>query len=296
MAIQLTHRDEQSLFALQKLPLTSLQLFRLSQTFANPFPSERVLRRRMQRLAEEGMVRRFFYAFPKNGRNPAYWRLTRASFRLLNGLTGQDPLPRRSFFLPMGVSLHFHTHSVAEVAVKLLVDAYRNGIEVEDLKVESGLDLGDGTQITPDASLVLRCSEGKRYSFHLELDTASERVATMQRLPSSIQKKLEFYERYRRSNNESFRVLFVTTSSKQRALNILRFGAKLTNNFSAQSTYGSYFPELLTSMDSVTEPQFLNHRLEPTQLVRKPRIFRLGQTIVGCDRIITQLNQNELPS
>ena len=195
MAIQLTHRDEQSLLALQKLPLTSQQLFRLSETFTTPFPSERVLRRRMQRLAEEGMVRRFFYAFPTNGRNPTYWRLTRASFRLINGLTGQDPLPRRSLFSPMGVSLHFHTHSVAEVVVRMLIDSHRNGVNVEDLQVETALNLGSGDQIVPDAIMELRCSEGRSYRFFLELDTASERIATLQRLPSSIQKKLEFYER-----------------------------------------------------------------------------------------------------
>ena len=293
MAIQLTHRDEQSLLTLQKLPLTSQQLFRLSETFTSPFPSERVLRRRMQRLAEDGMVRRFFYAFPTNGRNPSYWRLTRASFRLMNGLAGNEALPRRSFFSSMGVSLHFHTHSVAQVVVQLLIDAHRNGIEIENLQIESSLALVGTEQIIPDATVEFRCSEGRQYRFFLELDTASERVATMQRLPSSIQKKLEFYERYRRSNNGSFRVLFVTTSSKQRAINILRFGAGLINNHSAQSVYASFLPELLASSDSVTERNFLNHRLEPIQLVRKPRFCQLGPIIAGRDRIIAQLSQKE---
>lgn len=293
MAIQLTHRDEQSLLALQKLPLTSQQLFRLSETYTTPFPSERVLRRRMQRLSEEGMVRRFFYAFPTNGRNPAYWRLTRASFRLMNGLTGQDPLPRRSFFSPMGVSLHFHTHAVAEVIVRFLIDSHRNGVNVEEVQIETALSLESSNQIIPDAILSLRCSEGRSYRFFLELDTASERIATLQRLPSSIQKKLEFYERYRRNNHDSFRVLFVTTSSKQRALNILRFGASLTNNYSAQSVYASFMPELLNASDSVTERAFLNHRLEPISLVRKPRFCKLGQIVTGRDRIIAQLSQKE---
>ena len=293
MPIQLTHRDEQTLLALQKLPLTGKQLFQLSETFPVPFSSERVLRRRMQRLAEEGMARRFFYAFPTNGRNPAYWRLTRASFRLLNGLTGQDPLPRKSFFSPMGVRLHFHNHAVAQVVVRLLVDAHRNSIEIEDLQIETSLAVMDGEQIVPDATLVLRTSEGKHFRFYLELDTGSARVSTLQKLPTSIQKKLEFYERYRRSNNDSFRVLFVTTSSKQRALNILRFGAGLINNYSSQSIYASFFPELLAAKDSVTERAFLNHRLEPIQLVRKPRFCQLGPVVAGRDRIIAQLSQKE---
>ena len=151
MAFQLTHRDEQTLFALQKLPLTSQQLFKLSQTFSQPFPSERVLRRRMRRLEEEEIVRRFYFAFPSDGRNPAYWRLTRQSYRLINELTGEDPLPRKSFFSPMGVSLHFHTHRVAEVVVEMLVKANENGIEINEFSIEKSLAIHAGEWITPDA-------------------------------------------------------------------------------------------------------------------------------------------------
>jgi hypothetical protein len=193
----------------------------------------------------------------------------------------------------MGVRLHFHNHAVAQVVVGLLVDAHRNGIEIEDLQIETSLAVMDGEQIVPDATLVLRTSEGKHFRFYLELDTGSARVSTLQKLPTSIQKKLEFYERYRRSNNDSFRVLFVTTSSKQRALNILRFGAGLINNYSSQSIYASFFPELLAAKDSVTERAFLNHRLEPIQLVRKPRFCQLGPVVAGRDRIIAQLSQKE---
>jgi DNA-binding Lrp family transcriptional regulator len=270
MAFQLTHRDEQTLFALQKLPLTSQQLFKLSQTFSQSFPSERILRRRMRRLEEEGIVKRFHYAFPSAGRNPAFWRLTRTSYRLINGLTGEDPLPRRSFFAAMGVSLHFHTYRVAEVVVQMLVQAHRSGIEVADLSVETSLALHAGEWITPDASLSLQTEEGRPRRFHLEIDTSSERVATKMRLPSSIQKKLEFYERYRLTNPDPFRVLFVCTSSKQRAMNILHFGSGLTNNRSAQSVYAVYLPELLASQNCLHEPIFSNHLLQPVSLIRKP--------------------------
>jgi hypothetical protein len=153
--------------------------------------------------------------------------------------------------------------------VQLLIDAHRNGIEIENLQIESSLALVGTEQIIPDATVEFRCSEGRQYRFFLELDTASERVATMQRLPSSIQKKLE------------------------RAINILRFGAGLINNHSAQSVYASFLPELLASSDSVTERNFLNHRLEPIQLVRKPRFCQLGPIIAGRDRIIAQLSQKE---
>lgn len=290
MAFQLTHRDEQTLFALQKLPLTSQQLYRLSQTFSHSFPSERVLRRRMRRLEEEGMARRFYYAFPSDGRNPAYWRLTRRSFRLINGLTGEAPLPRRSFFSPMGVSLHFHSHRTSEIVVELLVQAYRNGIAVGELSVESNLTLNDGEWLTPDAKLILLTPDGRLLRFMIEVDTGTERVATLQKIPSSIQKKLEFYERYRRCSSEPFRVLFVTTSSKQRALNILRFGACLSHNQSAQSIYAAFLPDVLEATDCLTEQVFSNHRLDPVSLVTPKRFCPV---MPGTKRIMAHLSQKE---
>ncbi|MEM7474701.1 MAG: replication-relaxation family protein [Planctomycetota bacterium] len=294
MPLQLTHRDEQTLLALLKLPLTSQQVFSLSRTFTDPFPSERVTRRRLQRLAEERMIRRFYFAFPRSGRNPAYWRLTRRSYHLIGSLTGELPLPKRSLFAAIGVSLHFHAYSVSQAVVKILIDAQRNGIEIEDLKVETAIDLGGEEQLVPDATVELCCSERRLYRFHLEIDTASERVATRQRLPSSIQKKLESYERYRRIAREPFRVLFLTTSSKRRAINILQFAATLTGNFSARTIYATYLPEVLACPDAVTADVFLNHKLGPQKLARKPRFCRLGISTLSRDRIMADLNAKEL--
>ncbi|MEL7499741.1 MAG: replication-relaxation family protein [Planctomycetota bacterium] len=292
MPLQLTHRDEQTLLALLKLPLTSRQLFRLSETFTESFPSERVTRRRLQRLTEEGMLRRFYFAFPSNGRNPAYWRLTRKSHRLLGEILGERLSPKRSLLSAIGVSLHFHSHRVSEVVVKLLTDAHREGIDLVDLQIETAIGSADSEILVPDATLTFR-SENRSFTFFLELDTASERVSTMQRLPSSIQKKLEFYERYRRSGKTTFRVLFVTTSSKRRALNILRFGAGLTDNFSALTIYAAFCPDLLKVGNAVTTKRFLNHRLEPIALTRKPRFCKIPPRLPMSGRIMAQLSAKE---
>ena len=88
-------------------------------------------------------------------------------------------------------------------------------------------------------------------------------------------------------------MLFVTTSSKRRALNILRFGAGLTNNFSAQMIYAAHLPEVLSSEDSITKMAFYNHCLEPIQLVRKPRYCQLGNPDVEKSGVIAQLSQKE---
>jgi hypothetical protein len=95
------------------------------------------------------------------------------------------------------------------------------------------------------------------------------------------------------TNPESFRVLFVCTSSKQRALNILNFGAGLTNNHSAQSIYAAHLPDVLDSEDCLTDGVFHNHRLEPTRLVatRKPK--RASSPLSRKERIIAELNEKE---
>lgn len=275
MPIQLTHRDQDVLQVLQQLPLTNDQLFRLSKTFDVSYPSERVLRRRMQRLEEEGMVRRFFFAFPSNGRNPAYWRLTRTAYRVINGLSGSDRLPRRSLFSAIGVSLHFHTHRLSEVLVSILIAASKEGMTVEQFDYETELEIDDQTFLKPDAILQLRSADGRRYVFFAELDTASERIATKQRLPSSIQKKLEQYERFRRQSSEPFRVLFVTTSSRQRAVNILRFSDAVAGNRAAECIYATYFPALMACKSSLLDPVFANHKLNAIPLVPKARSCRI---------------------
>ncbi len=293
MPVQLTNRDHELLQVLQQLPLTNDQLFQLSQTFADSFPSERVLRRRMQRLAEEGMVRRFFFAFPSNGRNPAYWRLTRTACRVINEIPTGAPLPKRSVFSAIGVSLHFHTHRLNEVLVSILVAAAKGGIEIEHFEYETQLKLDDQNYIKPDATLHLRSVDGRRYIFFAELDTASERIATKQRLPSSIQKKLEQYERFRRQSSDQFRVLFVTTSSRQRAVNILRFSDAVAGNRAAECIYATYFPALMACKSSLLDPVFANHKLNAVPLVRKARSCRIKPILKQDERVYAHLSRKE---
>ena len=103
--------------------------------------------------------------------------------------------------------------------------------------------------------------------FFFELDTATERIATKQKLPSSIQKKLEFYERYRQKFGNCFRVLFVTTSSKQRAENILAFSQAMTNNIAASMVYAAFVADLRKHDDWLTQPVFQNHHLQRVPLI-----------------------------
>lgn len=60
----LTARDLDLLTALDRCPLTADQTVKLSRTFSLPFPGDRLLRRRMTKLAQSGLVRRATYTAP----------------------------------------------------------------------------------------------------------------------------------------------------------------------------------------------------------------------------------------
>ena len=140
-------------------------------------------------------------------------------------------------------------------------------LEVSAFYVEQVLAINDEQFVIPDATLELQSNRGKTYRFFVELDTGSERVDTDQVIPSSVKKKLEFYERYRLVHGNSFRVLFVTTSSNQRADNILSFSNTMTNNRAAQMVYAAFFGDLQNQSDWIAESVFQNHRLEPVTLI-----------------------------
>ena len=66
-----TSRDVELLTALVMSPLTVVQLLKLSGTFdAGPFPSERTLLDRLQRLRLGGWVRRWPLAIARRGGGP----------------------------------------------------------------------------------------------------------------------------------------------------------------------------------------------------------------------------------
>ena len=264
MNIQITNRDLDVFRSLEKLPFTTDQLLRFSQTFKQQFACQRILERRLKRLTEDGLLRRCYFAFPKQGRNPSYWRLTRKSHSLIHPTESKA---KRSQFLPIGVSLHFHSHNLNEFLLRLLLAASEGGLYTTRIDVEKSLEFDDQFSITPDAMIEL-AAKRRSFKFFVELDTATERVETDQRIPSSIQKKLETYERYRLTAGNSFRVLFVTTSSQQRAKNILQFANGVRSNPAGELVYATHLPSVLQCSNCLTEPVFQNHQGQPVSIVR----------------------------
>ncbi|MEM9941567.1 MAG: replication-relaxation family protein [Planctomycetota bacterium] len=287
---KITHRDMEVFDILKLLPLTTTQIFRISQAFSFPFPSERVVYRRMQKLASGGLARRFYFAFPSSGRNPLYWRLTNKSFQLTSEANQLTQKHRRSV-ASIGVSLHFHSHQLSEFLICLLLSAKKSAVDLQELKVESPISLGnDGESIIPDASFAFAAPDGGEFRFFVELDTGTERVATLQRVPSSIQKKLEFYERLRQQSTEPFRVLFVTTSSERRATNILRFSDRMSTNPTSRLIYAAHLPRLLQQNNCVTGQAFLDHKQRPVRLIRKPTYCKLQTSSSVEERAFAYLN------
>ncbi len=269
MNIQITLRDLEIFRLLKKLPLTTDQMFRLSASFHQPFNCQRILQRRLKRLADNGLLKRYYFAFARQGRSPAYWRLTRSAFRLISSTSKE---PKRTMFSPIGVSLHFHSYHLNEFLICVLLAAFEKEVLVEEFNIECSLDVDAASSITPDATICFQTPNARSYRFFVELDTASERMATNQRIPSSIQKKLEAYERYHQKVGNSFRVLFLTTSSESRANNILAFANGFRENPASELVYAAYLPNILSNSNCLFDKLFRNHRGSLVGLLRNESV------------------------
>ena len=158
MNLKVTDRDREVFAALEKLPLTTEQLLRFSETFNEPFYNQRIVERRLDRLATSGFLRCCYYAFPRKGRNPSYWRLRPKAYRLVQ--TKSSP-PKRSKFQPIGVSDHFHAYHVNEVVSQAMLSTHAAGIEVSEFSVEQKLAINDEQSVVPDATLGVLANQGR---------------------------------------------------------------------------------------------------------------------------------------
>jgi hypothetical protein len=111
-----TPRDLEILAALDRTPLTALQLLKLSGMFAQPFGSERMVRERLQSLCAAGWARSAHYATADQGAAPKYYFLTLVGCSLVHGPNATSP-PKRSF-LPLPVTRHRHSRALADFVVQ----------------------------------------------------------------------------------------------------------------------------------------------------------------------------------
>lgn len=268
MQLRLPHRDLEIFASLNRCPLTAKQLLKLSETFALPFTDERRTRERMYLLATSGRVRRWPYATAGRGA-PNYYKLSRLGYRLLCG--DEAPPPSKRAFNRVAVSLQHHTLALAEFIVHTAVLAHRAGIRFDGFCRENSvrLDAGDDS-VFPDCAFQLLPSDGREFSFFVELDNSTERIHTEKDV-ESWQRKLQVYHRFQRRCGRRFRVLIVTTRSQQRLDHLLEAAAEVLQNSSRSLFYGIHLDDFLVLTDGLQSACFRDHHGRDQALVPAAR-------------------------
>jgi hypothetical protein len=285
-ATTLTHRDEEVLAALARTPLTADQLLRYSETFAQPFTHERLVRRRLQQLGARGWVQCWQYASTSHGA-VNYYKLTTAGYRLLNG--PDAVLPGRGFFQPVSLALQQHTQHLAEFIVQSQRAAHRaHGVELLQYYRDGQLVLEqDQQRLVPDGGMQLKCRQ-RPYNFLVEIDCGSEPVRSGKER-DSLERKLRLYDAYHQASPGSFRVLTLFTKAGPRMAHFLKLADELAVHRNRRLFYAAPLAEYNAHRDPLFAPLFLDHTLAPVSLLPMkaaplytPRQPRLDEALVPC--------------
>jgi hypothetical protein len=266
-----TPRDLDIFLALDRSPLTARQLLKASQTFTQPFTSERCVRERLSRLCAAGRVRRWTYATAGRGAL-GYYVLARLGYHLLHGA---DAVPPKRIGGPVALARQPHTQALADFIVHTAVLAHQSNLLLTDFYAENTLCLRLGTDcLYPDGAFRLRTIEGRTFSFFVELDNGTQPIHSPKDV-ESWQRKLQFYQRFQDQAQERFRVLLISTRSQQRLEHLLTLAARLATIPQRSLCYGGTLAAYLASANSLTHPCLHNHRGEPVSLIRR----LTGQTL-----------------
>jgi hypothetical protein len=212
-----TARDQQLHEALALTPLDTRQLLKLSQTFVQPFSTDRKLRERLQEHERAGWINTYTYATTTVG-IANYYRLSQAGYRLLNG--PDAPLPKQSAFREVSPALQRHTRHLADIIVQTNVHAGRLGLNIVEQHGENQLPLTIGNRMQkPDYSFRLATRDGG-LTFYDELDECTEPItSTKQR--ESLEARIRFHEDYQNATGERYRVRIFFTKASARMVQFL---------------------------------------------------------------------------
>ena len=255
-----TARDQQIHEALAITPLDTQQLLKLSQTFDQPFTSDRKLRERMQQHARAGWVHTFAYATTTAGLHN-YYKLGADGYQLLHG--PDCAFPKRAALREVSLGLQRHTRHLADVIVHTAVHAKRLGVELVNQRGENQLplSLGDWTQ-KPDYSFQLQTRDGA-YTYYDEIDEATEPIAsTKQR--ESLEAKVRFHEEYQSATGERYRVRVFFAKASPRIVQFLNLARKYAT-LQRSIFYAVLLEDYLKHGSPLTSPIFADHfhRLHP---------------------------------
>ena len=256
---QITPRDLEMLAALDYGPLTGRQLEKLSDAWAEPFPSGRMARERLQRMAEAKLVKPYNYAVVRSIKPENYYVLTRRGYQLVHGPDSEPPT--KEYCSPIALVRQFHQQALSDFIVHTAIGAHRSGIQLTGFRRENTIRLdAGGRSVYPDSSFLLT-NKDEHFRFYAELDTGSERIRS-DKDTDSIERKLRTYDAFQTlQSGARFRVLFVCVqSSRDRMLHILETAARVISDPNRTLFYGITLTDYLTTLYPVTSPRFLDHR------------------------------------
>ena len=272
----LTSRDIEILLALDRCPLTVRQLLKLSETFRQQrFTSPRSVQERLQKLHEAGWVRRWPYATASRTGTPDYCKLTLLGYRLVYGERAQPPTKR--YFNEVALAHQHHTHSLSEFVVHTAVAAHRQCIAMKSFSRENTLRLQVGQEnLFPDCAFELHTHDAQQFNFLVELDNGTERVRS-DKDAESWQRKIRLYEQLQdQTFPHRFRVLVVTTRSRERLDHILAVAAEHARNPRRSLFYAVHLDDYLSQSDATRHPCFRDHRGRPVPLIPTRRELSAG--------------------
>ena len=256
---QITPRDREMLAALDYGPLTGRQLEKLSDTWAEPFPSARMVRERLQRMAEAKLVKPHYYAVIRSIKPENYYVLTRRGYQLVHGPDSEPPT--KGYCSPVTLVRQCHQQALSDFIVHTAVGAHRSGTNLTGFRRENTIRLdAGGKSVYPDCSFLLAAKD-ETFRFFAEIDTGSERVRS-DKDTDSIERKLRTYDAFQTVKpGTRFRVLFVCLqNSRDRMLHILETAARVISDPNRTLFYGITLTDYLTTLYPVTSPRFLDHR------------------------------------
>jgi hypothetical protein len=259
-----TERDIDILTALDRVPLTAQQMLSLSETFSEPFQSERTVRERLQALCDAGWIRFEFYALATAGGSPKYYFLTQTGYRILYGPKALPPT--KTHFSPLALPRQHHTRALADFLVHLLRASHRTGVRVTDFYRENTLKLSiGGDTLYPDSSFQLVVDD-QPLNFLVEIDNHTETIRS-QKDTESWEKKLRLYDRLQDTITNRFRVLAVTTRSTDRLRHILSAAAGVFRNTDRKLVYGIDLPTFIGEEQPLHRSVFRDHFGRATALI-----------------------------
>ena len=121
-----------------------------------------------------------------------------------------------------------HTQCLADFVVQTAVAAHRSGVDFTGFYRENTLCLRVGDDcLYPDTAFQLVEPDGSEFGFFTEIDAGTERIASPKDV-ESWERKIRLYDRLQDQNPKRFRVLIVSTRSRERVRHILDLAGTLT--------------------------------------------------------------------